>query len=146
MQVNAYHHLLLDMTGLHPVWLSELTGASHPGYELKLWGDNVPAGTLRTAAAMQGQNLAGYTQVVIEPWRPQRALQRETVVTQPHRGSGLELWLNAALMRVLQVEHPEVAEVETVVPANETEMLDVAKQLGFRLYRMHVIVEGEQEE
>ncbi|MFI6477527.1 GNAT family N-acetyltransferase [Nonomuraea sp. NPDC050663] len=91
--------------------------------------------TLMTVAARRGEELAGFTEIVIRAGETRRALQYDTVVAPEHRGHGLGLWLKAEMVGWLRAEHPGIAEVETDNADDNAHMLAVNNKLGFRLHR-----------
>lgn len=91
--------------------------------------------TLLTVAALHGDVVAGFTEIVIRAGERQRALQYDTVVVPAHRGHGLGLWLKAAMVRRLRADHPGIVEVETDNAEDNTHMLAVNERLGFREHR-----------
>ncbi|MFJ4682529.1 GNAT family N-acetyltransferase [Streptomyces sp. NPDC088789] len=104
--------------------------------------------TLLTVAAMAGERMAGYTEVVLRPGEKDRAQQYDTVVVPEHRGHGLGLLLKAAMVRRVRADHPTVTEIETDNADDNTHMLAVNERLGFRAYRRTCVyqLELEQEE
>jgi GNAT superfamily N-acetyltransferase len=91
--------------------------------------------TLLTVAALHGDVMAGFTEIVIRAGEQQRALQYDTVVVPEHRGHGLGLWLKAAMVRRLRADHPGIGEIETDNAEDNTHMLAVNERLGFRQHR-----------
>jgi GNAT superfamily N-acetyltransferase len=91
--------------------------------------------TLLTVAALHGDVVAGFTEIVIRAGEKQRALQYDTVVVPEHRGHGLGLWLKAAMVRRLRADHPGIGEIETDNADDNTHMLAVNQRLGFRQHR-----------
>lgn len=77
-------------------------------------------------------DLAGYTRIYPNPFRPQILYQEDTGVMPDHRNKGLGRWLKAAmLLRVLD-ELPEVAFVETGNATSNEAMLGINNALGFK--------------
>lgn len=91
--------------------------------------------TLLTVAALHGDVMAGFTEIVIRAGEEQRALQYDTVVVPEHRGHGLGLWLKAAMVRRLRTDHPGIGAIETDNADDNTHMLAVNERLGFREHR-----------
>ncbi|MBB5079576.1 GNAT family N-acetyltransferase [Nonomuraea endophytica] len=91
--------------------------------------------TLLTLAALHGETMAGYTEIVIRSGERRRAAQYDTAVVPAHRGHGLGLWLKATMVRRLRVEHPDLAEVETDTAEDNVHMLAVNERLGYRAHR-----------
>ena len=76
--------------------------------------------------------LAGFTEMMLSPFRPWLALQWDTGVDPKHRDLGLGRWLKAAnALRVLE-ERPEVEEIETWNAASNASMLGINRAMGFR--------------
>ncbi|MBD0422739.1 GNAT family N-acetyltransferase [Streptomyces sp. TRM S81-3] len=97
--------------------------------------------TLLTVAAVHDDEsdgtarIAGFTEIVIPGGTAARARQYDTAVVPAHRGHGLGVWLKAHMLRRLHDEYPQVTEVETDNAADNTHMLAVNEQLGFRRQR-----------
>lgn len=91
--------------------------------------------TLLTVAALHGEEVAGFTEIVIRAGEQQRALQYDTVVVPGHRGHGLGLWVKAAMIRRLRADHPGIGTIETDNADDNTHMLAVNESLGFREHR-----------
>ncbi|MFI1256440.1 GNAT family N-acetyltransferase [Streptomyces netropsis] len=90
---------------------------------------------LLTTAALGKGEMAGYTEIVIRAGETRRALQYDTVVVPAYRGHGLGLWVKAEMVRRLRAEHPGIVEIETDNAQDNTHMLAVNRQLGFRFHR-----------
>ncbi|MCX4539098.1 GNAT family N-acetyltransferase [Streptomyces sp. NBC_01565] len=90
---------------------------------------------LLTIAALCKGEMAGYTEIVIRAGETRRALQYDTAVVPGHRGHGLGLWVKSEMVRRLRAEHPEIVEIETDNARDNTHMLAVNRQLGFRFHR-----------
>lgn len=91
--------------------------------------------TLLTVAALHGNTIAGFTELVIPIGDSSRALQFDTAVVPEHRGSGLGLWVKAAMLDWLRAEWPAVREIETDNAEDNDHMLAVNERLGFRPLR-----------
>ncbi|MEV4896890.1 GNAT family N-acetyltransferase [Nonomuraea sp. NPDC055795] len=91
--------------------------------------------TLLTLAALHGETMAGYTEIVIRAGELRRAAQYGTAVVPAHRGHGLGIWLKATMVRRLRAEHPGLTEVETDTAADDAHMLAVNERLGYRACR-----------
>ena len=91
--------------------------------------------TLLTVAAMHGDAIAGFTELVIPVGDGSRAIQYDTAVTPDHRGNGLGLWVKAAMLDWLRAEWPAVEEIETDNAEDNEHMLSVNERLGFRPLR-----------
>ncbi|MGI5284410.1 GNAT family N-acetyltransferase [Nonomuraea polychroma] len=90
---------------------------------------------LLTVAALHGNVMAGFTEIVIRAGEQRRALQYDTAVVPEHRGHGLGMWLKAAMVRRLRAEHPGITEIETDNAQDNVHMLAVNQRLGFREHR-----------
>ncbi|HZE33468.1 MAG TPA: GNAT family N-acetyltransferase [Actinoallomurus sp.] len=91
--------------------------------------------TLLTVAALHGDTIAGFTELVIPIGDSSRALQFDTAVVPEHRGNGLGLWVKAAMLDWLRAEWPAVQEIETDNAEDNEHMLAVNERLGFRPLR-----------
>ncbi|WP_433323744.1 N-acetyltransferase family protein [Spirillospora sp. CA-294931] len=90
---------------------------------------------LYTVAAVQGAVVAGFTEVVVPAEDPERASQYDTAVVPEHRGRRLGIWVKAAMLEWLREERPEVREIETDNAGDNSHMLAVNAELGFRWQR-----------
>jgi GNAT superfamily N-acetyltransferase len=86
---------------------------------------------LYTVAALHGDAVAGFTEVVVESANPARAAQYDTAVSPEHRGRRLGIWVKAAMLEWLRAERPEVTEIETDNADDNRHMLAVNAELGF---------------
>ena len=91
--------------------------------------------TLLTVAALHGDKIAGFTELVIPIGDSSRAIQFDTAVVPEHRGNGLGLWVKAAMLDWLRAEWPAVQEIETDNAEDNDHMLAVNERLGFRPLR-----------
>ncbi|HEX2312342.1 MAG TPA: GNAT family N-acetyltransferase [Thermomonospora sp.] len=95
--------------------------------------------TLYTVAALHGPasapRIAGFTEVVVPSAAPERASQYDTAVVPEHRGRRLGIWLKAAMLQWLREERPDVREIETDNADDNSHMLAVNEELGFRRER-----------
>lgn len=79
----------------------------------------------------QTGEVAGLTEVVVPAQHPTRADQYDTIVTQRHRGHGIDRAIKARMLLELRRAEPELTEVQTWnAQANEA-MLRVNAELGF---------------
>lgn len=76
--------------------------------------------------------LAGFTELMISPFRPWMAFQWDTGVDPKHRNLGLGRWIKAANALRLLEEHPEVEEIETWNADSNASMLGINDAMGFR--------------
>ncbi|QXJ26176.1 GNAT family N-acetyltransferase [Actinomadura graeca] len=90
---------------------------------------------LYTVAAFDGSAIAGFTEVVVPLGCAGRAAQYDTAVAPEHRGRRLGIWVKAAMLDWLAIERPEVREIETDNVGDNTHMLAVNEELGFRVER-----------
>jgi GNAT superfamily N-acetyltransferase len=91
--------------------------------------------TLLTVAALHGDTIAGFTELVIPVGDGTRAMQYDTAVVPEHRGNALGLWVKAAMLDWLRAEWPAVEEIETDNAEDNSHMLAVNERLGFRHLR-----------
>jgi GNAT superfamily N-acetyltransferase len=90
---------------------------------------------LYTVAAVQGTTVAGFTEVVVPADAPERAAQYDTAVVPEHRGRRLGIWVKAAMLQWLAQERPEVREIETDNVGDNSHMIAVNEELGYRRQR-----------
>ncbi|MFD0689398.1 GNAT family N-acetyltransferase [Actinomadura fibrosa] len=90
---------------------------------------------LYTVAALAGDAIAGFTEVVVPADAAGRAAQYDTAVAPEHRGRRLGLWVKAAMLQWLAAERPEVREIETDNAGDNAHMIAVNEELGFRVER-----------
>ncbi|MFI6297115.1 GNAT family N-acetyltransferase [Nonomuraea sp. NPDC050790] len=91
--------------------------------------------TLLTLAALHGETMAGYTEIVIRAGDARRAAQYDTAVVPAHRGRGLGLWLKATMAARLRSGHPGLTEIETDIADDNVHMRAVNERLGYRVHR-----------
>ena len=65
---------------------------------------------------------------------PYRSDQEDTAVVAGHRGTGLGLWVKAAMLVRLLAERPDVAELTTGNADDNAHMLRINDRIGFRPY------------
>jgi RimJ/RimL family protein N-acetyltransferase len=90
---------------------------------------------LYTVAALHGEVVAGFTEVVVPAGAAERAAQYDTAVVPEHRGRRIGIWVKAAMLDWLRAERPEVGEIETDNSDDNVHMLAVNEELGFRRLR-----------
>ncbi|HEU5156846.1 MAG TPA: GNAT family N-acetyltransferase [Streptosporangiaceae bacterium] len=94
---------------------------------------------LYTVAAVCGDppdvRIAGFTEVVVPGAAPARAAQYDTAVVPEHRGKRLGIWVKADMLRWLRAERPDIREIETDNADDNSHMLAVNEELGFRRQR-----------
>jgi mycothiol synthase len=76
--------------------------------------------------------IAGYTAMFPNQWRPEFADQGDTGVLDKHRNKGLGRWLTAAMLVKLLDERPKTRWVETGNATTNKPMLAINNALGFR--------------
>lgn len=91
--------------------------------------------TLLTVAALHGDTIVGFTELVIPASEEARAIQYDTAVVPGHRGNRIGLWVKAAMLQWLRADRPGVREIETDPAEDNTHMIAVNERLGFRLVR-----------
>jgi GNAT superfamily N-acetyltransferase len=128
---------LLAYGDVHVAWLGELVDAEHPGYRLTHWAGDLPshAGNAVLTAADSDGDLAAYVLAVAGVLPQPRARQYGPAVLPGHHGRRLGLWVTAALIQRLREVHPHVQEIESSTAEDDSELLVVRKQLGFRPLR-----------
>lgn len=77
-------------------------------------------------------DLAGYTRIYPNPFRPQILYQEDTGVMPEHRDRGLGRWLKAAMLLKVLEDLPEVTMVETGNATSNKPMLGINNALGFK--------------
>jgi GNAT superfamily N-acetyltransferase len=94
---------------------------------------------LYTVAAVRGAagaaQIAGFTEVVVPGAAPARAAQYDTAVIPEHRGRRIGIWVKADMLEWLRAERPDVHEIETDNADDNSHMLAVNEELGFRRQR-----------
>ncbi|TDB87512.1 GNAT family N-acetyltransferase [Actinomadura sp. KC216] len=90
---------------------------------------------LYTVAALSGDAVAGFTEVVVPHGDARRAAQYDTAVVPEHRGRRIGIWVKAAMLQWLAEARPEVREIETDNAGDNAHMLAVNEELGFRMER-----------
>lgn len=90
---------------------------------------------LYTVAAVAGDVIAGFTEIVVPAGAAGRAAQYDTAVVPEHRGRRIGIWVKAAMLRWLAEERPGVREIETDNSGDNAHMLAVNEELGFRVER-----------
>ncbi|MCP2339430.1 GNAT family N-acetyltransferase [Actinomadura rupiterrae] len=144
VRLRTLHHLLLSLRDVHPGWLDEMAAVEHPGYRLTETAQIMPPGrdtlsgdVLLTVAAEHGRKVVGCTEVVVPAGGGTRATQFDQLPGDGHR-LGLDLWVKAAMLRLLYGRYPQVTQVVTDNPEHDAELLDVNRHLGFRMHhRVH---------
>ena len=78
--------------------------------------------------------MAGLTQVEVDPERPDWGYQGLTAVTRPHRGHRLGLLTKAAMLEWLATAEPKIQRIVTGNAASNEHMIAVNETLGFELH------------
>lgn len=76
--------------------------------------------------------LAGFTEMMLSPFRPWLASQWDTGVDPRHRNLGLGRWMKAANALRLIEEQPRVEQIETWNAGSNSPMLSINRAMGFR--------------
>ncbi|MCF6743805.1 GNAT family N-acetyltransferase [Blastococcus sp. KM273128] len=88
--------------------------------------------TVLSAGAVTGGRLVGFTDLQVPLAQPVLAHQGGTLVLREHRGHRLGARMKAAALRELATGFPEVRRVSTYNAEDNTPMVAVNEQLGFR--------------
>jgi hypothetical protein len=78
-------------------------------------------------------DLAGLTQVCVDPALPEWGFQELTAVAGPHRGHRLGLLLKLAMLDLLAAREPQVARIITGNADGNQHMIAINERLGFRV-------------
>lgn len=139
---EKYHAAIADVFGAY-------NDAPHPdGVEDALWDADRVRGRTGTAyrlGVMRGYSvavisdasgeMAGYTEVLIDPESPEWGFQQLTAVVRTHRGHRLGLLLKTAMMQRLAEAEPQLKWVATGNAADNAHMISVNEQLGYRVVK-----------
>jgi GNAT superfamily N-acetyltransferase len=79
--------------------------------------------------------MAGLTQVFVDPEFPEWGHQGVTAVTRPHRGHRLGLLIKAAMLEWLATEEPKLERIATDNAATNEYMIAVNETLGYELVK-----------
>jgi GNAT superfamily N-acetyltransferase len=87
------------------------------------------------AIAESTGEMAGLTQVFVDPEYPEWGHQGLTAVTRPHRGHRLGLLIKAAMLEWLATEEPKLERIATDNAATNKYMIAVNETLGYELMK-----------
>lgn len=90
--------------------------------------------------------LAGYTQVNWNPYRPDILQQWGTGVWPKYRNKGLGRWLKAAMLDKVLLKRPQVKRVRTGNADSNAPMLKINYELGFKPFKAFIIWQVEVEQ
>jgi len=85
------------------------------------------------ARALDTGELAGLTQLAVDPAMPEWGFQELTAVARPHRGHRLGLRLKLAMLDRLALQEPQLTRIMTGNAAGNDHMIAINEQLGFRV-------------
>jgi GNAT superfamily N-acetyltransferase/RimJ/RimL family protein N-acetyltransferase len=146
---------LLSWAGQTPEDLVEAVGAVNnaaaadiprdAGYEPQLWDagrvrldderkmtQGLRAYTVAARSQASGE-LAGLTQLAVEPDQPAWGFQELTAVTRPHRGHRLGLLVKVAMLDLLAEREPQLTRILTGNTDTNEHMIAINDDLGFRV-------------
>jgi GNAT superfamily N-acetyltransferase len=86
-----------------------------------------------TAAVHESGEVAGLTELIVNPSRPEVAWQWNTIVEPSHRGRRLGYLVKSANLQHLVSQVPQVKKISTWNAASNSFMIDVNEQMGFRV-------------
>jgi len=87
--------------------------------------------------------LAGYTEIMWNPNRPDLVMQGATAVWPKYRNKGLGRWLKAAMLEKVLRDRPQVKRVRTGNADTNEAMLSINRELGFKPYQSRLIWQVE---
>jgi RimJ/RimL family protein N-acetyltransferase len=116
-----------------------------PGHEEQLW-DAAQVRESEQRVAVQGLRyytvaaywertgeLAGMTQLGVDPLTPRQAYQELTVVARPHRGHQLGLAVKVAMLELLASREPDLEQIFTGNADTNAHMVAINAELGFEV-------------
>ena len=102
-------------------------------------GSVLRAGYLRgyTVAAVLDATgeMAGFTEIVVDPEHPEWAYQLLTAVTRPHRGHRLGLLVKTAMLEWLAEAEPRLERIATGNAADNQYMIAINETLGYEVMK-----------
>jgi GNAT superfamily N-acetyltransferase len=150
----AAGYSVLDWEGPSPAeYLDQLAALNEamgdaprgPGEEAQRWDAERVRGTDQRVAAqglryysvvvrddVSGQ-LAGLTQLGVDPVQPERGQQELTAVARPHRGHRLGLLLKLAMLELLAEREPQLRWILTGNAQTNRHMIAINEALGYRV-------------
>jgi GNAT superfamily N-acetyltransferase/RimJ/RimL family protein N-acetyltransferase len=151
----ASGYSLLSWAGQTPENLIEAVGALNnataadiprdAGYEPQLWDaervrlederratQEVRGYTVAARSHADGE-LAGLTQLVVEPDQPTWGFQALTAVARPHRGHRLGLLVKLSMLELLAEREPQLTRILTGNTDTNAHMIAINDALGFRV-------------
>jgi GNAT superfamily N-acetyltransferase len=100
-------------------------------------GTAVRAGLLRSHAVAAfcdaSGEMAGYSEVIVDPEAPEWGFQQLTAVIRWHRGHRLGLLVKTAMLELLASEEPQIEQIATGNAAANEHMIAVNEQLAYRV-------------
>jgi GNAT superfamily N-acetyltransferase len=132
--------------GIAAVYMSAMADVPRgPGEEAQHWDearvrldeDRSAAQGLRwytvAARSLAGGELAGFTQVAVDPAVPSWGYQLLTAVARPHRGHRLGLLVKVAMLELLAEREPQLAQIITGNADVNEHMIAINAALGFEV-------------
>ena len=100
-------------------------------------GTAVRAGLLRSHAIAAlcdaTGEMAGYSEVIVDPEAPEWGFQQLTAVIRWHRGHRLGLLVKTAMLELLASQEPQIEQIATGNAAANEHMIAVNEQLAYRV-------------
>jgi mycothiol synthase len=87
--------------------------------------------------------VAALTEVIVHPHRPNVCFQGDTAVLGEHRGRGLGRCVKGQMAHWLLADHPNLERIRTNTSADNTHMIRVNHQLGYRTVRKLIAMRAE---
>jgi mycothiol synthase len=83
---------------------------------------------------VESGSLAGFTEIIFIPSKPEIAIQGDTAVLKQYRNLGLGRWIKAAMLEKILHDCTEVKLVRTTNAYTNEAMLKINRELGFKHY------------